>query len=345
MNAMLREMKRTAKRCWLRCRPHALILMYHRVADLESDPQLLAVSPKHFAEHLQVIRNTYHPLHLTELVQALSSHQMPRRGIVMTFDDGYVDNLYNATPLLKQFHIPATVFVTAGLIGQSQELWWDELERLLLLPGVFSKELSLRIQGQYYVKKLGQFREYRQDDYIKYCSWNILSADEPTVRHTIYRELHNRLRQLLPAERDNILRDIGKQIEQGRNWRESYRMMREEELRTLCARNLCEVGAHTMTHPALSMMSQLEQMNEIQQSKSSLERIIEKPVTNFSYPYGGRDDYTPETIEILRQCGFLSACSTLLDVVFPYADCFQLPRLVVRNWSGEIFARQLAEWF
>lgn len=345
MKAMLREIKRGAKRCWLRCCSHALILMYHRVADLESDPQLLAVSPKHFAEHLQVIRKAYHPLHLSELVQAISSRQIPRRSIIITFDDGYADNLYNATPLLKQFHIPATVFVTAGLVGQPQELWWDELERLLLLPGSFPEELSLRIQGQHYIKKLDQFREYRQDEYRKYCSWNILSADDPTLRHAIYRELHHRLRQLLPTERNKILRDIENQREKGRNWRESYRIMTEEELRTLCAGNLCEVGAHTMMHPALSMMPPSEQMNEIQQSKSYLENIIENPVTNFSYPYGGRGDYAPETVKILEQSGFLSACSTLLDAVFPHTDCFRLPRLVVRDWSGEEFSRQIAEWF
>lgn len=342
---ILRHLKRRAKRCWLRYRPHALILMYHRVVEREPDPQLLAVSPQHFAEQLHIIRARYHPISLTELVHAMSARHIPQRAVVVTFDDGYADNLHNAKSLLEKNQIPATIFVTAGLIGQPQELWWDELERLLLQPGRLPKELSLIIQGQHYVRKLDSFQEYHDVDNQKYRHWNVLMAGEPTLRHAMYREMYARLRPLLPAARQAILREFASQIGKDQNEQDNNRVMTAAELRQLSDGEMIDVGAHTMTHPVLSNIALSEQTVEIQQSKAYLETLLGKTVAHFSYPYGGRDDYTPETLDIVRQSGFISACSTLNDAVWPRTDRFQLPRLVVRNWSGAEFARQLAEWF
>ena len=105
----------------------AVILLYHRVADLPSDPQLMAVTPRHFAEHLEVIRQSCRPLRLHDLGEAL-----PDRSVVVTFDDGYADNLHHAKPLLAAHDVPATVFVTSGYVGSDREFWWDDLERILL---------------------------------------------------------------------------------------------------------------------------------------------------------------------------------------------------------------------
>ena len=58
----------------------ALILMYHRVTELANDPYLLAVSPKHFAEQMEVIRGRYMPIRLQELVETLQDGNVPQPG-------------------------------------------------------------------------------------------------------------------------------------------------------------------------------------------------------------------------------------------------------------------------
>lgn len=119
-----------------------LVLLYHRVADLPSDPWSLAVTPRHFAEHLEVLCAMARPVPLREAAEG----RAPRRAVAVTFDDGYSDNLYAARPLLERRGVPATVFVTTGGLDDGRELWWDELERIAPEERVY-RELWQRLRG------------------------------------------------------------------------------------------------------------------------------------------------------------------------------------------------------
>jgi len=114
-----------------RIAPGAVVLLYHRVADLDFDPQLLAVKPANFAAQLDWLQSVATLVPLQELARRRGSG----RGLVaITFDDGYADNLYEAKPQLVRRGIPATVFVSSGYCASGHEFWWDELERIVLRP-------------------------------------------------------------------------------------------------------------------------------------------------------------------------------------------------------------------
>src|SRR4029077_8826074 len=136
--------------------PGAIILLYHRVADPPSDPQLLCVTPKHFAEHLEVLRKQGYPTCLQELGCSLRDRKKLPRGVAVTFDDGYVDNLINAKRILQRYDVPATVFVTTGYVDQQRDFWWDELEKLLLHVDRVPENLRLHIDGRLYEWDLRQ---------------------------------------------------------------------------------------------------------------------------------------------------------------------------------------------
>jgi peptidoglycan/xylan/chitin deacetylase (PgdA/CDA1 family) len=100
-------------------------LLYHRVADLRADPHLLGISQKHFHDHLEVIRSDAKPRSLIEVVDALNRGcDVDPATVVLTFDDGYADNLYNAKAGLEQHAIPATFFVTTAYVGSGREFRW-----------------------------------------------------------------------------------------------------------------------------------------------------------------------------------------------------------------------------
>ena len=124
------------------------------------------------------------------MIQKRLHGQIPHRSIVVTFDDGYADNLHQAKPLLEKYHVPATIFVTAGLIGQPQGFWGDILEQIFLQPGNLPESLALTVKKHDYHWKLDSFAHYSKADYQQYRHWNVLMEEEPTFRHTLYRSLH-----------------------------------------------------------------------------------------------------------------------------------------------------------
>ena len=65
-------------------------------------------------------------------------------------------------------------------------------------------------------------------------------------------------------------------------------------------------------------------------------------MASFAYPYGARSE---ETVEIVRECGFAYACTTVPESVVTGADRFQLPRVQVEDWDGDQFSRRLEAWF
>src|SRR5262245_38516522 len=117
---------------WFRNEPKPAILMYHRVADLPYDPWGLAVSPRRFAAQIAFLKAERQPLPMDTFVEKLEDGTLSPHAVAVTFDDGYLDNLTHAKPVLDQADVPATVFLATGQLGQNREFWWDELARLVL---------------------------------------------------------------------------------------------------------------------------------------------------------------------------------------------------------------------
>jgi peptidoglycan/xylan/chitin deacetylase (PgdA/CDA1 family) len=284
------------------------ILLYHRVVTLDRDPQLLAVRPEHFNEHLDILRRKANVVSLKQLVRTLDSGLRPR-SVAITFDDGYADNFLHAKPLLKQYEMPATVFVASGFVDSDQEFWWDELDRLLL----------------------------QSED----SQWNVEARQDSEPRHSAYRAMHKTLRGSLSEDRLRTLRELQSRSNCGTTGRPTHRALTSDQLRQLAEKGLIEIGAHTVTHPVLSMLALREQRNEIETGKMQLEEMLGEPIHSFAYPFGGKKDYNPETVGIVRRAGFSTACSNFPGMVWENTNRFELPRMLVRDWNGEKFERVL----
>ncbi len=332
-------------RMWRITQPRALILLYHRVAELSSDPQLMSVTPQHFAKHLEHIRRHYYPVSLSELGRSLSAKHVPHRAVVLTFDDGYADNLWNAKPLLEHYDIPATVFVTTGYVGQKREFWWDELERLLLLPSKLPDSIELAINVQVHSWQL-EDSEKPLDIGSQFGNrWDVTMGICPTPRHKAYKELHRLLTPLDDEARRSVLVELARCAGVPSQVRPHNLALSTDELKLLAKDGLVEIGSHTITHPVLSAQPREVQQKEICESKRDLENIIGLPVLSFCFPYGNRESVGMEAIQTVQKAGFKLACANFPEPITRWSDAFWLSRCLVRDWDNEEFAHHLKSFF
>lgn len=317
-----------------------VILMYHRVADVLSDPWQLAVSPKNFEEQMKVLQKYGNCMELKEMAKKLEKGKQLEKAIAITFDDGYADNYLNAKPLLEKYNIPATIFVSSSFLGKDTEYWWDDLDRILLQPGDLPEELSLNINGKEYNWKLNGFRKYTEEESRNYQSWLSWEAS-PTYRHHLYNEIWHLLSPESDEERRNVLKQMITWAGLEPEGRPENIPLSVEQLQKLVSGGLIEVGGHTVSHPKLSSKTLDIQKQEILQGKIFLEDVLGISIETFSYPFG---DFTKETIPLVKESGFSCACTTVSDIVRKETSAYELPRFEVINWDGETFERKLHKW-
>lgn len=317
----LGRLKRTLNHVKRQFKPAAVILMYHRIADVLIDPRGTAVSPENFAQHLEYVRRTCHPMRLLDLVEALQTRSLPRRAVAITFDDGHVSIFQKAYPLLASVQIPATAFIVTATIDNPRDFWWDELDRVLLFPENVPDYLDLPVGGQRY-------------------SW---ATDCPEKRLEAYHAVRQLVRTVSDEERQSILMYLCRWAGVERVAPSDCRAMSSAELVHLAQDGLIELGAHTVTHPVLAALPVDDQYAEILSSRSTLEAIIQRPVLAFAYPYGLVEHYTDETVRIVQAAGLRVACTARQGLVEPGNDLFQLHRCEIQNWDIAAFKRHL-EW-
>jgi peptidoglycan/xylan/chitin deacetylase (PgdA/CDA1 family) len=244
---------------------------------------------------------------------------LPKQGVVLTFDDGYADNLWNAKPLLEKYKVPATVFVASGCIDNNG-FWWDELEQVLLKPKKIPKSLQLNVQGRLY-------------------EWPTSNLNQ---RKHAYLAIHKILLSLKASDRDQLITELFAWAGLHKIGRSDHRPLTTAELLKLSQSEFIDIGAHTVTHASLSILTRADQIREIDGSRERLTAILGNPVDTFSYPYG---NFTPETVDIVKSAGFETALTTETNAVEVGANQFQLGRFEVGDWEGEEFKHHLYEFF
>jgi peptidoglycan/xylan/chitin deacetylase (PgdA/CDA1 family) len=270
---------------------------------------------------MEFLRQNANPLSLQELILSLKNGKISRRAVVITFDDGYADNLYHAKPVLEQYEIPASVFVTVDYLGR--EFWWDELASILITPESLPKTLKLYANGQT-------------------LQWTLNVGNDTNMREQLILSLYRLLQQSAPEERQKSILEI-------QDWAggpasgdlNSKRALKTSEIIELAKGGPIEIGAHTMSHPLLAALPAETQQFEIKQSKLHLEEVLGKSVASFSYPNGS---FSRETANIVRNSGFTCGCASHNDIVWRGSDRFCLPRFWIPDWDGAKFSQWLQRW-
>lgn len=280
----------------LKRRPGCLVLMYHRIGD-DSDPfphldvDDFRQQVRWLVEHCEVVG----PENLKRAAHALRGARVP---VLLTFDDGSRDYHDLAYPVLKEFGVPAVVFLVTDYVDRPRLLWFDRVHLAVNAARVgavalpWCPERTLALGGD------------RNGAVIAECKRYLKSVPDD-VKERLVEELNAALGN--PA-----LPDVGRQT------------MSWDEVRATM--DLTTYGGHTHTHPLMSKVDRGRLSDEIRLCRDRIAAETQTTPTLFAYPNG---DFTAEAKSLVAEHGFDVAFSTINGINDQTTDWLEVRRLGV----------------
>jgi len=206
---------------------------------------------------------------------------LPARSVLVTCDDGLLNNLLDMLPIFQSEEIECLFFITGASCSERPGmLWYEELYQLLRSGTLGDEDLRLL---------LGVSGRPATPSGFHALWWNAVVNI-------------SRLSAAARAERMSVLRGRSKVCDSTFSERR-WRLINVQELRQLAQAGMT-IGAHTMSHPVLSECSAEESCREIKESKVALERALGEPVWAFAYPFGNPATMGDREVDLARKAGF-----------------------------------------
>jgi peptidoglycan/xylan/chitin deacetylase (PgdA/CDA1 family) len=265
-----------AHRAW----PNRLtVLAYHRIGDPiasgNSLPANISATPAAFAEQMEFLRRQFDVISLADLVRWRAGQaKLPRFPALITFDDGYRDNLEAALPILRARGLPAVLFVATDCI-EGKPFYWDLAACCFHRTSLTHAELPI----------------------IGRAEWPSGS------NRAILRRWIEAAKRLPDGERRAAVAALPEALGvaiPGDAFAGLY--LDWDELRAL-QRGGVDLGAHTRSHAILTRIGPIDAAGEIRGSKTLLESRTGAAVTAFAYPNGGPDDFDRGHRKLLASLG------------------------------------------
>lgn len=275
-----------------RSRRRLLGLCYHTVIPDDSPADdartRIAVTVSDFDRQMRELRRYWTPVS-TDQVRAtlLDGTPLPDHAVHVSFDDGYRNNLTLAAPILEKYDIPATVFITTDLIGTEKLIWPLEIfERLVRWP-----ELRTR-----YCEELPPVP-------VTLPCKTLPGSAERTKQAL---EFVSATRRFSTTEQKRFLEVLRAETEMDLSapWqRNLYEILDWDGVRAIRDRGI-DIGAHTLTHPILSLLGPEDLDRELRGCKLRIDRELGISCDVLAYPFGSGYDYSDRVIAAARQAGF-----------------------------------------
>ena len=246
-------------------------------------------------------------LSMDDVVEHFSSgRQFPPRAFAVTFDDGFENNFSIAAPILKEFSVPATFYITTGFIENNAMSWIDRIEHCLeaVPAGVLQFAWDERPHSFATV-----------DDKIR-----VLQLIRDRVKTDPRIDADEVVEMVCEQCGIAEVRHSAEPIDQKMSWKQVARLADEE---------LFTIGGHSHTHKILSFLSAEELNVEITTSIDLIQENVGLRVRHYSYPEGLEHCYSNEVIAVLRDKGIV-CCPTAVDGINDQqSDLFRLRRIMI----------------
>jgi peptidoglycan/xylan/chitin deacetylase (PgdA/CDA1 family) len=287
------------------------ILMYHRVLH-EPDPITGEVDAALFDTQMHTLAQCFNVLPLGDAVERLQSGTLPARAAAITFDDGYLDNVEVALPILQRHRLHATFFIATGYLGGGR-MFNDTVIESIRRIGAPSFDLPSAGLQQV---AAGTMEEKRA------AVGRVLGA----VKYLDFERRTRAVEELARSAAAPLPDDL---------------MMQPAHVRALAQAGM-EIGGHTVTHPILARVDIARARNEIVTNRQALEAMAGHRMRLFAYPNGvpGKD-YMPEHVALVREAGYRAAVSTSHGAARRGCDVYQLPRFTPWDRAPARFTARL----
>lgn len=292
------------------------ILAYHRIDDLDAepdlDPGLISATPEAFRAQMETIKAHYNPISLEQLIAAhLEGSALPRHAVLLTFDDGYQDFAKNAWPILRSLDLPAILFVPTDFPDtEGPGFWWDRLHSALAR----TEETSLEA-----------------------ASVGRLDLSDTAQRRAAHRVLRTHAKTLPHAEAIGWLNGL---ITRLAEVPPLHRVLGWDALRKL-AREGVSVCSHGNLHALCTRLSTNELMDDLAISKSRIDAEMGETAAPpvMAYPASACDSHVFRAVE---DAGYHVAFGGRRGIDrLPLANPYDLMRVPVHRYGDSLFRAQL----
>lgn len=253
------------------------VLNYHRIGepgDSPYDPGLFSATPAQFAAQVRFLTQNFDVIGASDLADWQN-----RRGrfVMITFDDGYLDNYEAAYPILRAFGATGVFFLTSGFLDEGRIAWWDEISWMVRSSRL--KQLSSN-------------------------PWTISELTLPDAdRQPVLDRLLRTYKSLPGRKTGEFLEFLADALGTGRHPGDRSVWMDWPQVREMHAHGM-QFGGHTVTHPVLSNLSRAEQEYEVRECRERIKAELGRPIPTFSYPVGQQDSFNATTQSCLREAGY-----------------------------------------
>jgi peptidoglycan/xylan/chitin deacetylase (PgdA/CDA1 family) len=265
-------------------RPMGIILTFHEVHkdDVAFQNELKSGCTAAFLDKIieHLIRTRWNIIALDDVVTHLESGGTKNPFAVLTFDDGYRDTLTSALPFLERHGTPFTTYLATGAVTRELSSWWLGVRRM------FQRHDRVTVTPMQ--------RTFACETY----------SDKLAAQAEVKRWVHQDYRR--SAALDDTLRNYDISL---RALNETY-FMGVSELQLLGHHQLATIGAHTQSHPALSLVKSSVAREEMADSRRYLEALLQNNVRHFAYPYGGPGAVGDREVALAAELGFQTAVTT-----------------------------------
>jgi peptidoglycan/xylan/chitin deacetylase (PgdA/CDA1 family) len=284
-----------------RVTPKFAVLCYHRVGT-DGVPLFSRLKPSEFEAQMRYLTQHYRVVSLDQLCSELREARLVEPTVAVTFDDGYRDLYTHAFPALQKYAIPATVYLIGRCMETGEPPWYDRI--FVAVKNAPGNTLDVPLD------RLTRFELGSGEDRLQIV-WQIVCYLR-TIPDHLRRAWCARFEQILPVQQTEL----------------EERMLNWEQVRAMQKGGLF-IGAHTMSHPAVSQLDPSDFEEELARSKRLLEERLGVPVADFAYPFGKLSDVSPAAEAFLARSGYRSAVTTLEGCNLPTTNPFRLRRIQV----------------